>query len=145
LLSYRPRSTEELRGKLLDAGFAPAAVEHALGRIRDLGYLDDYEHALTFGRFCIEHKLWGVSRIRDALSNKGIPAGIIASALRTLEQEHDFTRVARRALQSRFSPAELTKAAGGKARQKAIAFLLRRGFSRDTISNVIDPGSDPCT
>jgi regulatory protein len=144
-LSYRPRSTEELRSKLLEAGFSPAAVEKALGRIRDLGYLNDYEHALTFGRSCIEHKLWGVSRIRDALSNKGIPAGIIASALRTLEQEHDFTRVARRALQSRFSPAERTMAAGGKARQKAIAFLLRRGFSWDTIANVIDSAPDPCS
>lgn len=144
-LSYRPRSTEEVRSKLLESGFSPVAVEQALGRIRDLGYLNDYEHALTFGRSCIEHKLWGASRVRDALVNKGIPGGIVASALQTLEQEHDYTRTARRALHARFSPAELTKAAGIKARQKAIAFLLRRGFAWDTIARVIDSSSDPCT
>jgi SOS response regulatory protein OraA/RecX len=130
---------------LIESGFAPAAVEKALARIRELGYLNDYEHALTFGRSCIEHKLWGASRIRDALLQQGISAGIAAAALRTLEGEHDFTRIARRALEARFSPAELKKNAGGKTRQKAIAFLFRKGFSWDTITDVIDSGDDTFT
>jgi SOS response regulatory protein OraA/RecX len=130
---------------LIESGFAPAAVEKAIARISELGYLNDYEHALTVGRSCIEHKLWGASRIRDALLQQGVSAGIAAAALRTLEGEHDFTLIARRALESRFSLAELKKNARGKTRQKAIAFLFRKGFSWDTITAVIDSGNDTFT
>ena len=144
-LSYRSRSTEEVREKLGEAGFSPAAIEKALARIKELGYLNDYEYALTFGRSCIEHKLWGITRIRDALLKKGVAPGTIASALQSLAQEHDFSRIARRALESRFSPVEIRKFTGDKTRQKAIAFLLRKGFSWDTISDVIDPGYDTFT
>jgi regulatory protein len=144
-LSYCSRSTEEVRGKLREAEFSPAAIEKALARIKQLGYLNDYEHAVTFGRSCIEHKLWGATRIRDALVKKGVAPGTVTSALQVLEQEHDFSRVARRALESRFSPAEIQKPAGGKTRQKAIGFLLRKGFSWDTIAVVIDPGYDIST
>jgi regulatory protein len=144
-LAYRPRSTEEVRGKLGEAGFSPAAVEKALDRIKELGYLYDYEYACTFGRSCIEHKLWGITRIRDALLRNGVSPGTVASALQVLAQEYDFSRLARRALASRFSPAEITKPDGKKARQKAIAFLLRKGFSWNTISDVINPDYDTFT
>ena len=144
-LSYRSRSTEEVKEKLHGSGFSPAAVEKALARIKELGYLNDYEYALTFGRSCIEHKLWGITRIRDALLKKGVAPGTIASALQALVQEYDFNRIARRALECRFSPVEIRKPAGNKTRQKAIAFLLRKGFSWDTISDVIDPGYDTFT
>jgi len=141
-LSYRSRSTEEVRGKLTEVGFSPAVIEKVLTRITELGYLDDYEHALTFGRSCIEHRLWGAVRVRNALLQKGVDPGTIASALHTLEQEHDFSRVARRALESRFSPEELRKHSGEKARQKAIGYLLRKGFSWETIAAVISSGHD---
>lgn len=144
-LSYRSRSSEEVRGKLSGAGFSPAVIEHALARIKELGYLNDYDYAVACGRSCLEHKYWGPSRIRDALLTKGVAPGIIASALQELAREHDFSRFARRALESRFSPADISKPLEKKTRQKAIEFLLRKGFSWDTISDVIDPGYDTFT
>ncbi len=144
-LSYRSRSVDEVRGKLIGSGFSPAVVESALARITELGYLNDYEHALNYGRCCIEQKLWGATRIRDALLKKGVAAGIVASALQVLGREHDFSRVARRALESRFSPEDIQAPAGKNKRRQAIAFLLRKGFAWDTIADAINSGNDTFT
>lgn len=144
-LSYRSRSSEEVRGKLSGAGFSPAVIEQALARIKELGYLNDYDYAVAYGRSCVAYKFWGPSRIRDALLTKGVAPGIISSALQELARDHDFSRFARRALESRFSPADINRPIEKNIRQKAIAFLLRKGFSWDTISDVIDSGYDTFT
>lgn len=141
-LSYRSRSSEEVRGKLSGAGFSPAVIEQVLARLTGLGYLNDYEFALACGRSWIEHKLWGTSRIRDALLKKGVSQEIIDPALQELSCDHDFSHVARRALKSRFSSADIRRPIEKKTRQRAIGFLLRKGFSWDTISDVLDSDSD---
>ncbi len=74
-LSYRSRSSEEVRQKLSQAGFAPSDIEGVIARLEELGYLNDYDYAFAMGRSWVEHKCWGPSRIRDALVKKGVATG----------------------------------------------------------------------
>ena len=141
-LSYRSRSSEEVRNKLAERGFSPRTIQKTIARIKELGYLNDYDYAHTFGRSCIEHKLWGAARIRDALQQKGIVPDIITTVLQELAQEHDFNQVARRALDNKFPARGAPGLTGEKRRQKAISYLRRRGFCWSTIAAVIDPGYD---
>jgi len=141
-LSYRSRSSEEVKNKLAEKGFPPRTIQKTIARIKELGYLNDYDYAHAFGRSCIEHKLWGAARIRDALQQKGIVPDTITTVLHELAQEHDYNRVARRALDSKFPARGTPGLTGEKTRQKAISYLRRRGFCWSTIAAVIDPGYD---
>lgn len=141
-LSYRSRSSAEVRKKLAEEGFSPPTIDRTIARMTELGYLNDYDYAATLGRACIEQKLWGSARVREALVQKGIAPSIITTVLEELAREHDFSRVARRALEKKFPAAGNRGPAGEQTRQKAISYLRRRGFCWSTISSVIDPGYD---
>jgi len=141
-LSYRSRSSEEVRQKLSQAGFAPSAIEGVIARLEELKYLNDYDYARTSGRSCVEHKCWGPARIRDALLKKGVAPTIITSVVQELADEHDFSLVARRALEARFSPAEMHKLTEKNTRQRLIGYLLRKGFSWSIIADVIKIDQD---
>jgi len=141
-LSYRSRSSEEVRQKLSQAGCAPPDIDGVIARLEELGYLNDYDYAFAMGRSWVEIKCWGPSRIRDALVKKGVAPETITAVLRELAMEHDFRRVACRALKSRFTRAEMLKLNGDKMRQRAIGHLLRRGFSWSIIADVIDTGDN---
>lgn len=143
-LSYRSRSSEEVRRKLSESGFSPSAVEGTIARLEELKYLNDYDYARASGRSCVEHKCWGPARIRDALLKKGVAPAIITSVVQELADEHDFSRVARRALETRFSPAEMQKLAEKKTRQRLIDYLVRKGFSWSIIADVLHIDQNTC-
>jgi len=77
LLSFRPRSVEEVKRKLKEKGFSSFTIKRVLNRVKELGYLDDGDYAYMFARSSTENKQWGVIRIHDALVKKGISQEII--------------------------------------------------------------------
>jgi regulatory protein len=80
-LEVRPRSVQEVRRRLLDAGYRPELVEGAIERLTALGYLDD----ATFARSWIESRdrvrPRGARALRDELRRKGVAAADIEAAL----------------------------------------------------------------
>jgi len=136
-LSYRNRSVEEVKRKLQEKGFPPFAINRALARIKELGYLDDHEYAYSFACASIENKQWGTVRIHDVLAHKGIPQEIINTTIAIIKKEYDITEVARSALETRFIQFRSPQPADKKTRKKAIDFLKRKGFTWDTIATVI--------
>ena len=65
LLSYRLRSEEELRGRLADKRYDEKAIESALARLRELGYLDDE----VFARYWAETRQAQPPRSRRLLAS----------------------------------------------------------------------------
>lgn len=141
-LSSRSRTSEEVRNRLAGQGFSPAVIEETVSRFQELGYLNDYDYALTLGRASIEHRQWGTARIRAALLHKGIASPVINVVVQELAHEYDFSQVARRALEHKFPPEDMHGPAGDKVRRQAIGYLRRRGFCWSTITDVIDSGYD---
>ncbi len=133
LLSFRPRSTQEIRQRLQQKSYESGVIEAAIERLQNLGYLDDR----AFARFWIEErnrsKPRGERALRSELRNKGIADALIRELLdEIVDENHAAYQAARpRALRLR----GLTRQA---FQQKIGSFLQRRGFSYEAVHQAID-------
>jgi regulatory protein len=131
-LSYRPRSTSEIRDNLTRKQYPPEAIEAALERLARLGYVDD----LAFARYWVsnrdEFRPKGPLALRQELREKGITGSLCDQVL----AEVDFADAAYRAAQranKRLSGLDQTT-----FRQKLYEYLARRGFRTETIRDVTE-------
>ena len=125
-LEARPRSTDEVRHRLREAGYRDDLVEAALRRLTELGFLDDAGFARTWVESRDRARPRGVRALRDELRRMGVAAADIEGAL-----------AAREAVASgddpgdpRLVPCDGERAASGASDAAAAARLLaRRGAS----------------
>ena len=131
-LSYRPRSTAEVRRNLADKKIDDAVIDAAIERLNKLGYLDDR----SFAAFWVENRgqFKPLSRraLRYELHQKGVSESIIKNALDDLDE----MQAAYRAAQNQ------ARRYKGKThdefRAKLGAFLQRRGFHYDVIRDIVE-------
>ena len=133
-LSYRPRSTAEVRRALEEAKFAPEAIEETLARLGDQGYLDD----AAFAAYWVENRQRfrpkGEQVLRQELRQAGVEKEIIDESLSGL----DSNEAAYAAAQSRASRLAVLAAEDPAAfKRKLSEFLLRRGFTYDVVRDVV--------
>ena len=121
-LEARPRSTDEVRHRLREAGYRGDLVEAALLRLTELGFLDDAGFARTWVESRDRARPRGVRALRDELRRMGVAAADIEGAL-----------AAREAVASgddpgdpRLVPADGERAASGASDAAAAARLLAR-------------------
>lgn len=138
-LEARSRSVAEVRRRLGHAGYRPDLVEGAIGRLTELGMLDD----AAFARQWVESRDRAHPRGERALvmelRQKGIDAPIVAATLavrRDLGAERGVVpapdAAAAAGLLVRHARA-LDRVADPRARrQKAYALLARNGFDPET-------------
>lgn len=131
-LSYRPRSTQEIRRHLAEKSIPDPVAEAAIERLQTAGYLDD----AAFVRYWIENRNRfqprGPMALRFELRQKGVDDRLINELL---TENVDVDAAALAAAQS-----QLRKYRGKSSqqfRQKMGAFLQRRGFNYSTASQVI--------
>jgi regulatory protein len=139
-LARRSYSHEELKARLLQKGFSPAAIAYALETLARRGYLNDEETALQWAAALVKHRGWGRDKVRAYLFRKGIAPEIIDRVQRTVWQDHDEEAVARTVLKKHFAGAAVEPSPEKKAR-----FLKSRGFSAGVIYrtlNIITDTSD---
>jgi regulatory protein len=137
LLSYKARTTSELRQRLGRKGFSPDIVSRTLQRLAELKMVDDagFARRFTEDRITVGHK--GKWRVRGELLKRGVAKEHIEDALATAPDEKTAAReVAEKYLSRnrRLEPDIL--------KRRLYAFLARRGFSPDTIHRVIRVDSD---
>jgi regulatory protein len=123
LLSMGPRSERELRERLeRRRGFPHEAVEASIGRMRELGYLDD----AAFARFYVEARQASPRSKRALtfeLSRKGVERTVTEAAL----VEHDDVEAASSAAQRRLRA--LRDVDRVTFERRLGNFLASRGFS----------------
>lgn len=133
LLSYRPRSTTEIRRRLAKKDYSEHAIAVAIDRLERMGYLDDR----AFARFWIEnrnrHKPRGERALRYELRRKGISDRIIRELLDELVDEPSG---AYEAAQSRVR--RMRGSTEYEFKRKVGGFLQRRGFSYDAANRALD-------
>lgn len=130
-LSYRPRSSEEVRRYLMKNGLDEVVVSEVIERLRCRAYLDDP----SFARFWLESrnrsKPLAPRALRYELWQKGVDSGIIDSMLASFDANDAAYRAARGRI-NRYK---------GQTRQvfkqKLSGMLHRRGFDGDIINDVI--------
>lgn len=134
LLKFRMRSQQELRVRLKRRKFDDATIEKVIAFLGERKFIDDREFTRAWAQERIKRPL-GIGRIRWELKIKGIDKDIIEEVLGTIRSNYDedgiVSELARARLQ-RFKGLEPKK-----ARTRLYAYLLRRGFSPDVVSDAI--------
>lgn len=136
-LGQQARSEHEVRTRLRRSGFAEPAIDEAIGRLRELGLVDDTAYAMAYARSRGERSGYGPRRVRYDLMRRGVPAPLVERAVASVfEERTDVTAVAMEQARKRWS-----RLAGEsdpmRRRKKLHDFLLRRGFDHETVRQVL--------
>ena len=130
----RARTTKQVRERLLEEGFGEDVVGEVVGRLEELGLLDDRE----FARAWVEERLRLRPRWRRALKEellrKGISEEVAEEALDEELSEVDEARLAEGLL--RRAEGRYRNLEPDKALRRMRDFLLRRGFSWEAVKEV---------
>ncbi|MEL7361576.1 MAG: RecX family transcriptional regulator [Bacteroidota bacterium] len=136
-LSYKARTSTEVRRKLRDTGFSEDAVEEAVARMEELGYLDDEAYAKAYARGRFSGRGYGPQRIRTDLMKRGLDRRVIDAALEEFAEPDDLYEAALRHGQKRWDRLA-SEPDARKRRKKTYDFLLRRGYGFDTARRVLE-------
>jgi len=137
LLSYRSRSCQELRERLLKKRYEKEIAQEVVKELKNLRYLDDR----AFAREWVEMRLKGKRGkrlIRQELLKKGIDKEVIedsiAEGLGKIASSED--ELAWQAIEKRIP--QYQKLEKSKAYGRIKDFLIRRGFSLESTENTLD-------
>jgi regulatory protein len=136
-LSYRPRSIDEVRRRLIEKEFDVPTIDETVARLSRAGLLDD----TAFARFWLENRDAFKPRSRRALRyelrQKGVADSVIDATLAGYEED---AAAYRAALHRAQKLARRPDQDFDVIRRKLLAFLNRRGFSypiaRDAVERV---------
>ncbi|HPL62677.1 MAG TPA: RecX family transcriptional regulator [Syntrophales bacterium] len=81
LLAFRARSRHEMQSRLAESGFSGESVNAVIGRLEELGYIDDGAFAANWARHLAVNRLYGNIRIEASLREKGLSRELIAEAV----------------------------------------------------------------
>lgn len=134
LLSHRPRSTQEVRLRLRQAGIESNVAEHAIAELEEKEHLDDEQ----FAQFWVDNRMSnrprGAMLLRAELRQKGVDTAVIETVL--AETDLDELDTARQFAASKIGSMRdldeqtLRRRLGGQ--------LSRKGYSWDIVRQVID-------
>jgi regulatory protein len=133
LLSYRNRSEKELQERLRKKGFSELHISVTLKHLKQSGYLDDHALALDLKRQAFNNKLLGHNRARIFLLDRGLPDDIVNETM-TYDEETEAQKI-------QVLMDKKIKTMGicpdNKERKKLWDFLVRKGYSYNTIRNAL--------
>lgn len=130
LLSYKPRTVGEMRGRLLEKEWADAdIVEQVIERLRELNYLNDETYASNFASSRLTMKPLGPARLRRDLQLRKLPQETVEATLTEAYIERPEEELIESALTKRIRLKGLPSDRAGRG--KLLAWLMRRGFSYD--------------
>lgn len=132
LLARRPRAEKELATALRQRGYGPAAIQAAVDRMRELGYLDDADFARRWVANRASVSPRGGRLMELELRQKGVAQDVAREAID--EADLDDLAAARDVAETRMRRyADLDPPT---RRRRLSAFLARRGFSPDVIRTI---------
>ena len=136
LLTLRAHSEKELRAKLHAGGFADAAVERAVGRCRELGYLNDAAFARQRARALAVGRLAGDRRIALDLRERGIDPELSARAIAEVRGELGEEEAARRLIRKRTGGRPVV-ALDDREKARVARGLMGKGFPAGLILKIL--------
>ena len=138
-LEARPRSSAEVRRRLLTQGYRAELVEGCMERLLDLGLIDDAAFAQAWVESRDRARPRGERALRTELRRKGIDRQVVDDVLEGREAAHpDADAAAAARILERHAHA-LARVADPRARrQRAYALLARSGFDSDTVVEAIN-------
>ena len=134
LLKFRPRSENEIRQRLKKKKFNSEIIESTVSFLKDKGFIDDNYFAKTWIESRIKKPL-GIRRLKAELSIKGINKEIIDTQINEIKKSYPEEDIVGGIAQDRLN--KLKGCDPQKAKQRVYAYLLRRGFSPETVIDTL--------
>ena len=131
LLSYRPRSEQELRERLAKKSVSPQISDATITRLRENGLIDDEAYARTFVEGRDRTSPRGRRLLAAELRTKGVSKPIAEDATADVDEGQAAYRAAVRRARS------LTKVSFVDFRRRLGDFLVRRGFGYETAGETV--------
>lgn len=131
-LSYRPRSSAEVRQNLTKRGILEPIVEEAIARLQRAGLVNDQDFARAWVENRNTFRPRGKSALRMELRQKGLSDEIVQSVLEEGVDEEALAYEAARKQARRYAGLDWNE-----FRQKLGGFLARRGFSYTILAPVV--------
>mgnify|MGYP001627431687 CR=1 FL=1 len=132
LLNYRDRSRNELYERLIKKGFSEEISIKTVTHLEEKGFIDDKKLAMSLLRDASQRKYLGKMGLRSYLVNKGLSQDIIDNLQC---EEYDEIEIAKRLIEKKMK--NMKNLDKFKFKQRISGLLLRRGFSYDTIHNML--------
>ena len=134
-LGYRARSRVELQRRLLQKGYEPDLVDEALSALSRSGLINDAEFTQSWVHARTGARPMGPNRLAAELRQKGVDRELIDQALQAIDPDRELDlalAVGRRKAEQMHEGDPRT------ARRKLAAALMRRGFSGEICTRVLD-------
>jgi regulatory protein len=135
LLRSRPRSEFEVRQRLKIKGYGSDIIEAIICDLKRIGEIDDAKFAHLWVESRMHQNPMGDIVLRRELQEKGISDTIIEATLADKAVLYDEFKVASDMAEERFR--QFAKLDKKKALKRLYDFLLRRGFTFDTVQRVV--------
>lgn len=135
LLQSKDYTAEQLRRKLRQGFYPEEIIEEAIAYVESYRYVDDDRYALDYITYHAEKK--SRRKIINDLKAKGISDDVSMRAFAKWEElgnEQDEEALVKELLEKKHYDKDT---ADQKEKQRLYGFLLRRGFSHDTICKVL--------
>mgnify|MGYP001560615274 FL=1 len=134
LLSFRMRSKDEMRERLIKKGYTESEVNEVIEKLERLNYLNDAEFARLWVKNRVESKPLGRALMRRELKQKGIAPDVIKNVLDESLKGYDEYEVAKELVLKKISKS---KTRDDRFLQRFSGYLARRGFSYEVIQKVL--------
>jgi regulatory protein len=128
-LGYRARSRSEVRERLRRYGYGEETVRAVIGRLEELGYLDDEEFARTVVRE--KARRYGPRRVSADLRRSGVDTELAQGIVEEEFAERSEVEAARSAAARRYN-----RGGSDAEARRVYGFLMRRGYSAGVCAEV---------
>jgi regulatory protein len=128
-LGYRARSRSEVRERVRRYGYGEETVRAVIGRLEELGYLDDEEFARTVVRE--KARRYGPRRVSADLRRSGVDTELAQGIVEEEFAERSEVEAARSAAARRYN-----RGGSDAEARRVYGFLVRRGYSADVCAEV---------
>lgn len=135
LLSYRPRSIKEIQDRLKRKDYSSKIIFEVIKTLKRLKFLNDKEFAKMWVESRIKTRPMGRYRLYQELIQKGIDRDLIEKTLSNYQEEEEIElakELAQKKLKRSYRNLDQVT-----AQRRLYGFLQRRGFSCDTIQEVM--------
>lgn len=133
LLSYRDRSKKELADKLKLKGFSGEIIQQAVSHLSEKGFLNDAALALSLRRIAEDTRLLGKRGVRIFLIRRGISEELIKDVF--IDNDSDEIVRAEKAVNKKLR--SIKDYSDEEIKKKMWRFLVRKGYSFDTINRIL--------
>ena len=136
ILARRARSVAEVQEKLLNFGYHALVVEKVVEKLKVDNYLDDRQFAQSFSRSRLASKPMGKMLLLQEIRKRQVPqtmAETVVEEIYSLNPEQELAEKALLKKEKSYQGVDPEV-----SRQKKIRFLKNRGFSWETIRNVLN-------